>query len=341
MVINGNNIFLGAYKEIRQKPSTMEIDEKIKSLVTSKAQAAFEDMKKHRGAGVLVSLSQENKDFLCSESGYEKMKKDIEDLYIMNVNQQKEIAADKNKEDPFWENTGNQWMLISEYLYNNGFYSDMEENEVQQIENTLAKITAGMDHLSRIQYQTGIDFSDFYGQGSNYFMSSNEVVLELEASTSALKYFADKYVNSDSFEHFNQLIEQYHKHNSEVIEGYQNPHESFQKAVHDIHSRKHPDSFYESQLTVKPYNGFEHSIYLGGIRRTTHDKNEFQLSVHNFFENIRNDTNKCNSLWNQLVENYVNYTVNNADNDSLKAYVLDESKHTFKRINSYWSELLI
>jgi len=344
MLINGKNHFMGAYEEIRQKSDlTLKvIDESLKSLVTSAAKAAITGMDQHQNGNVSVSISQENIDFLCSEAGYEKMRKDVEELYSAYLNKQKTIAAGNNNESPFWENTASQWMVFSEYLYNNGFFSGMEDKEVQESENLLRKITAGMDNIGAIQYGTGnvieTGYAEFYGQ-ADAFMSSSEVRLELEASTSALKYFADKYIDDDKKEQFNKLIDQYNKHNSEVMEGYHSIHESFARAIHDIHSGKYPGSS-ERKPAEKPYDGFQYFVYMGGIRHTDQENKQFQLNMHDLFENIRNNTDKWDLLWNQLKENYTNFITNNADDEGLKNYAFNQSESTFKRISNYWSELL-
>ena len=87
-----------------------------------------------------MSISKESMDFLCSEEGFQKMKQDGADLFIKNETQKKENAKDKNPDDPFWENTINQRLVFSEMLYNNGFYTGMTDEEVDQFEDTLAHI---------------------------------------------------------------------------------------------------------------------------------------------------------------------------------------------------------
>ena len=39
-------------------------------------------------------------------------KQDAYDFYMMNIRQQKKIAAGREKDDVFWTSTGNQWMEI-------------------------------------------------------------------------------------------------------------------------------------------------------------------------------------------------------------------------------------
>lgn len=160
---------MGVYNERRalQSADFRMVSEHKADSVSEKAAKAMQEIKQQRSRTDRMLLPEDARAFLCSEEGYNKMKKDVEDLYAKNAMQQKELMKN-DKSDSFWGNTGNQWMVLSEKLYNSGFYTDMSDEEVEQAETTLAKITAGMDHLSRTLYQTGIEFSDYYGHGSNF-----------------------------------------------------------------------------------------------------------------------------------------------------------------------------
>lgn len=340
----GGYIFIGAYNE---RQALQSADFKIASeqkadSISEKAIKAIQEIKQQRNRTDTMTLSEDARAFLCSEEGYNKMKKDVEDLYVKNALQQKELM--KNDEnDSFWSNTGNQWLVLSENLYKNGFYTDMSDEEVKQVETTLAKITAGMDHLSRTLYQTGIEFSDYYGHGSNFFMDSNEVSLELESATAALKCFSDKYVDVERQGEFNELINQFYKHNTEIANGYQSPVESFNKAVNAIHNGQ-----YVKSSVNNPYNqsmknsssGIDACIYLGGVTHSVAEKKEYTEKIAQLFEKLSTNTDGEDSVWKQIEDIFVGYATKDSDDQSVRSYVLEQSKHTIGRIKGYWDELL-
>ena len=346
MTVNSKNIFMGAYAERRQQNSLFQpkalIEEKERQIaITGKLKEAMQGLERGNSSSFKVSISQKNIDFLCSEAGYEKMRKDTEDLYIKNAMHQKELA-ENHPNDIFWKNTGNQWLIFSEQLYQDGFYEDMTDEEVKQAENLLAKITAGMDHLSRSMYQTGIEFSDYYGHGSNYFMSSGEVILELESATQALTYFGQNYVASDKQEAFQGLIGQFYQHNVEIISGYQSPVESFNKAVHAMHTGQYSNSQILSvygQAMKNNSTGIQASIYLGGVSHSANLQAQYTSDLSKLFDVLGGTGKEFSDLWEQIEETLVDYTTNKSSNQEIRAYVLEQAGHTFQRIQNYWNEL--
>lgn len=336
-----NNFFMGAYNARRASSQTdfRQISAEKSGVISSKASLAMQEIKKQRTMGASISMSEETKAFLCSEEGYNKMKSDVEELYTRNVMQQKELSQN-NESDPFWSNTGNQWLVFSESLYKNGFYDGMSDEEVKEAENTLAKITAGMDHLSRTQYDTGIEFSDFYGHGSNFFMDSNEVNLELTSATAALKMFSDKYVPDDQKEEFNNLIESFNKHNTEIIEGYQSPIESFNRAVNAMQNGKYQNSALDNPHAADLKNGSQNNIdiagYLGGVSHSSSEKADYQKELTELFEQMRKSSGSADAIWNNIKQSYVDYASKGSDDMRIRSYVSTQAQHTFLRIQGYW-----
>lgn len=348
MIINGTNIFMGAYEERRQQNNPINRDmHTISEDKQAEIKAQIEETIKEIGwdkknsSGAMVSISQEDKDFLCSEEGFLKMKQDAADLYMKNVERQKTIAVGREEDDIFWTNTGNQWLLFSEYLYNNDFYTDMSDEEVKEMENTLARITAGMDHLSRSQYLTGIEFSDYFGHGSKYFMTESECLMELESSTAALTYFADKYIVEDKRSSFENLIKQYYEHNLQIIDEYQNPMESFNKMVHGIHANKYPGVDILEQI---PKDGvvdeYKYTIMLGGITKDAAQQEQFRKDLRVLFAALGQENVKTDKVWDQLKTQYIDYVTDKTDDSGFADYVWNESASTIQRMQQYWKHLL-
>lgn len=346
MNISGNSIFMGAYAERNRQNyqfnnGPLAISEEKQVDIKTQIEDAMKSIgwNQDRTQNAKVTISQEDRDFLCSEAGFEKMKQDAADLYIKNAATQKRIAAGREATDAFWNNTGNQWLILSEHLYNNDFYSDMTDEEVKEMETMLAKITSGMDHLSKTQYTTGIEFSDYY-EGNRSFLSSGEALMELEASTAALRAFADKYVAEDKRTRFEEMIELYHTHNSEIIEEYVNPYESFNKMVYDIHSGKYPDSSVLNEGTRhKVVDEYKYTIMQGEITKSPDEKERFQEGLVAVFEAIRQKQESSGDVWEQLKNLYLDYATGNSDDGGFRNYIWDKTGVSMQHIQNYWNEL--
>lgn len=333
MNINGNNIFMGAYAERHQ--NQFQFNQSRLSLSTEKSEAIAAGIKevidflKPQMNGVRVSISKEDMDFLCSEEGFLKMKKDAEDLYIKNVNQQKTIAKGRSEEDAFWGNTGNQWLVFSETLYNNGFYDGMSDEEVKEFEDTLAYITSGMDCLSRSQYLTGIEYKSF-GEEFKFFMNSGEAAMELESSTEALRYLADKMLPEDQREEFNKLIDKYYAHNTEVISEYNNPMESFNRVVAGMRS---------VEIAKDPVDEYLYTVKLGEISRTGEAKKQYQSDMAELFAMLQ-DSSGSAGIWDKIRERFLDYSTNNSKDNGFRNYVFRQSQYLFEHMQKCWNKLL-
>lgn len=342
MKINGNEIFMGAYAErhldkFQFNQKALSLSEEKEKAITTGIKEAFNFLNL-QNQGVSVSISKEDMDFLCSEEGFEKIKKDAEDLYIKNASQQKVITKDKNPEDLFWNNTGNQWLVFSEFLYNDGFYTNMSDAEVKEFEDTLAYITSGMDRLSRSQYMTGIDFSAFEEE-FNYFMTQGEAITALESSTAALRYLSDKMVPTEQRGEFNKLIDMYYAHNTEVISEYNNPMESFNKVIAGIHSKKLPYSSLSEEMADKPVSEYQYTIALGKIDKLEAEKKQYQDEVAALFEMLK-ESAKSSEVWNKIKDKFLDYSTGDSDNSGFREYVLSKSNYLFAHMEKCWGKLL-
>lgn len=333
MQINGMNIFMGAYAE-RIKNG---LDQRTISISKEKTEEATAYVEKalnssvFQNQGVKVSISKEGMDFLCSEEGFQKMKQDGADLFIKNEIQKKENAKDKNPDDPFWENTINQWLVFSEMLYNNGFYSGMTDEEVDQFEDTLAHITYGMDCLSRSQPQYTMQMEVRpVREKYKFFQSESEAITGLESSVAALRYLSDRLLPEEYREGFNQLIDRYYQHNNEVLSEYDNPMETFARVAAGMHSGK---SFFSHRSSE-----YKYTLRLGMIKKSEQEKKAYRQGLQMLFDKMKNNGNDT-SIWEQIKEYFLKYSTDDSDDNGFRNYVYDEAEYLFNHMKSCWSRL--
>lgn len=359
MNINGQNIFLGAYEERNSHCYTFNqqyFKEVISEEKLAENKAKIEEYTKSaeykalKGDSVHVSISEETMNFLCSEEGFEKMKQDAAQMYIKQANMQRQFGADKDPNDPFWENTREQWMIFSEYLYNNDFYTNMSDEEVLEMEGMLAHITSGMNQISGIEYgmapctvMTSHTYNFNYAGGADggFYMDSAEAIVELESSVNALKTFSEKYVSKDMQEEFNRLIDKYYEHNKGILADYHNPMESMNKFINGVYSGKYPDSalITEGRLPNISYE-YVYKMILGGIHKTNEDKDVFANDVSSLFDSLRKKEIESAELWRQLQEMYMSYSTNDYQVTGLNEYVWDRMTDSLERMQGYWEKVL-
>ena len=279
-----------------------------------------------------VSVSKDNLDFLCSEDGFAKMKKDAEDLYAANRRQQEKLAEGRDPSDKFWQNTGDQWITFSTALEMNGFYDSIGSEKAKEFQGMLEMVTSGIDNLSKSMYNTGIDFGT-YNAGGKYFMSSTEAATALEASTAALQYISDNLIPDEYKDEFNGLIDMYKKHNEEILSEYKSPMESFNKVVAGI--QKAGASF----ISQKPVAEYRYTGMLGEVDKTENDKTEYRSKVADVFAKYVGKSD-LKTIMDMLKAQYEDYATDDSDDKGFRQYVSKEAGYLFDNIEKYWGVLL-
>ena len=280
-----------------------------------------------------LSVSKDDVAFLCSDEGFAKMKKDAEELYAANLRQQQKIAEGRDPEDKFWNNTGDQWMTFSEALRNGGFYDNMSDEQVREVEGLLEQITAGMDRLSKSQYNTGIDFGSLSDSGSKFFMSSAEASVALESSVAALQYMSEKLIPDDLKEDFNGLIDMYRKHNEEIMSEYNSPVESFNKVVANINKMG------SIKIAEKPVGEYKYTVMLGSIDKTEDEKKDFKEQIADIFKRYGLKGDFTTTL-DMIKKQFEDYASGNSKDKEFRQYVSDEAAGLFDDMQNYWGSLM-
>lgn len=325
MNIGNTSIFMGAYAErmqgrISHTDFRTQVSETTQQEVTRKAVDALKEIKQHRNAdSVSVTISKEGRELLCSEEGYKKMKSDTDEFLnglFTDYAQKQEKLQQNNPDDPFWGSTGNQWLVFSKKLYDGGFYDNITDEEVKQMENILDKITGGMDGFGRVQHGIGLNIDAYMeagessGSGFNLLTESGELWTELESSTAALKYFAEKYIQDDELkEEFNGLTEQYYAHNSEQLDGYQSLSEKMKQFTNDVFSGKYPNSAllhkHAQSLLEQNADSVNTAKYLGSINHNEEETKQYRNQISLQLQQLSQGTSGWEDAWKKIEESFL------------------------------------
>lgn len=266
------------------------------------------------GTAVNLTLSNE----------YIEFKNDVNELFEKDLNVQK-----ADPDDIFSYRPRDQWLVFSQFLYDNGFFSSDSKEEMNRTEAILQKITTGLDSLT----QQGIDFG---GDTVKTQLDSYEAQLELSSSISALSFFSEKFLSGDIKQGFDALIGDYVNHNSKCLDNYKSLEEIFFKA----RSKLNPVN-----VSLSP-QAAENLVITNKLGKTDYSKEEVAAITQKYtelFETMKDqeDTSSLKEIREKLLE-YVlkgipkNYSYYSATEKFIDTKVED----TFNRIESYWEALL-
>lgn len=339
MRIGENNIFLGAYNErngsISRRQDIIKDMEHAKSLVnTTAAKNTIQEAIRAKKAASGGSTTTSNRDtYQHSSPDYVIFHDDSENLYELYARKNKELQ-EQHGDDVFWGNSGNQWMVFSEKLYQNGFYDDMSDDEVKKFEGMLAHITAGMDNVSKIKYPEGSSISfNQYNDATFSAMNSKEAKLELESETAALRFFGDNFVDEEYREQFQNLVDEFYSHNAEILKDYQGPLEKTEKGIMKLQANP-------MMKGMVAKNAADYSKYMSGLTYTEEETDLYQKEVSNLFKKLQMPDCNQTDIWEQLKLAYINYLTKDTGRQDIKDQVWNRAENTFDLMQGYWSELI-
>ncbi len=359
MTISGSNLFMGAYTErvadrTLSAGSWLPVSEDTQREITNQVAEALKQIKASGKKQDSVSISEEGKAFLCSDAVKDNMRESsalLEKMYTDHAKLQEKLQQ-TSPDDPFWSNTGNQWLGFSEHLHSNGFYDSMSDEEVIAAETLLDKMTCGMDGMSSSLYHTGLniyagnDPDKINATGFDLFNESRDALaMDLESSTAALKYFGETYIADEALRNeFNGLVDKYYSHNAEILQGYQSPAEKMQKAISNIHSGKYPNSAVfnkSSQNAIEQYSErLNADSHLASVSHASEEENQYQKDISILFEQLKQGASGWDDMWKKLENALVDYTSDNSDNESIRQAASEQAGVTLNRMKGYWSLLM-
>lgn len=339
MQIGENNIFLGAYYErnggITRNKDIIQDREHAKSLVNNEsAKNIIQEVIRVKAAASGNSPARSNQDtYQHSSSDYIIFNDDTENLYELYARKNKELQ-EQHSNDVFWGNAKSQWMVFSEKLYQNGFYDGMSDDEVKKFEGMLAHITAGMDNVSKAKYSevSDIDFN-FYNDTSFSAMNSEEAKLELESETAALRFFGEHFVDERYKEEFQNLVDEFHSHNEEILKDYQGPLEGAEKGIMKLQANSKMHGLVDKGAA-------SYSKFMSGLTHTEEETDMYRKEVSALFAKLQESESNQADIWEQLKLSYIKYIAKDTDQQYIKDQAWSRGKSTFNLMQRYWSELI-
>ncbi|KFL15542.1 hypothetical protein GT94_17180 [Geobacillus stearothermophilus] len=255
--------------------------------------------------------------------------KQVQGMMAMTVEEffQKDInVQNADPSDIFSYRPQDQWLVFSQYLHESKYFDSLSNEEVKKVESILQHITDGMDSLVK---NSGINLFAIKKEQPN----SYEAHLELASSTAALQHFSDTFLSGDVKTGFDQLIQDYVRHNTKKVMDYQSVEEIFYAARAKINPLNAPLTYQQAR----------HLSMTNKLGKTIYTHEEIESVIKNYqemFKEIKNEEDLSSVLLKakeQLLE-FVTKGISpkDADYQLARDFVTQRSDDTFKRIENYW-----
>ncbi|MFB7155835.1 hypothetical protein [Lysinibacillus sp. NPDC056232] len=249
------------------------------------------------------------------------------------------LSVNPDPSDIFSYRPQDQWLIFSQYLSDTGFFTGKDTRTIDEIENMLVDITDGLDNLD-ISQMKGRDIKAGRTPIAQE-LSSTEAQLELAASTTALKFFSEKYLTGDMKQGFDDLIDQYVKHNESRVINHASQEEKFYRGRAKVFEMRGMDT---STLKAERKKDLTITNKLGKTNYTIAEITEMIESYKEKFSTLKNQS-EVDALMSQIQKQYLEFATKGISpydkvDEAAKGFIQDKSEKTFNRIADYWKKLL-
>lgn len=225
------------------------------------------------------------------------------------------------------KNEPTQYLVFSKFLYNKGFFNDMDDEQAGKIEDMLRNITAGMDSIRGPLDSVRWDSS----------MSHEAAKLDLVSSVNALNYFADTYVSEDMRDSFKELIKEYENYNSKIVANHRNSIDWYCESMKKISAPNATGvsaDVKQSQEKTKAYQ------QIGKVTHTEQEEKGLKEDYQALFEQLMNKKDSARNIFDSLQNLLVNYASGGSKNNVVLNLLNANNSGSINNMFRYWSALL-
>ena len=220
-----------------------------------------------------------------------------------------------------------QYLVLSEKLYNNGFYDNLSDDEVRDMEQMLKDITSGMESINKSSLNRNFSTE----------MSHEAAKLELVSSVNALNYFADKYVPEEMRDSFKDMIKQYESYNSEKVEVHKSIYDLRDESMAKIPA---PNAVNVSAAVKKTQEDTKASMEIGRVKHTKEQEQENKDEYQTLFDSLMKKQDSVSNIFDSLQNTLVGYASGGSKNSNVLAMLNSRNLAAIHNMSDYWSRLL-
>lgn len=225
------------------------------------------------------------------------------------------------------KNEPTQYLVFSKYLYDKGFFNDMDDEQAGKMEDMLKNITAGMDSVRGSLNAGSWDNS----------MSHEAAKLDLVSSVNALNYFADTYLSENLRDSFKELIKEYENYNSKTVENHKNSTDWYSEAMANIPAPNATNvsaDVKQSQERQKAYQ------QIGRVTHTAQEEKGLKEDYQALFDKLMNKQDSAKNIFGSLQNLLVNYAAGGSKNNTVLNLLNANNAGSIDNMFRYWSALL-
>ena len=224
------------------------------------------------------------------------------------------------------KNEPTQYLVFSKFLYDKGFFNDMDDEQAGKMEDMLKNITSGMDSIRGSLDAGGWDNS----------MSHEAAKLDLVSSVNALNYFADTYLSGEMHDSFKELVEEYENYNSKIVANHKNSADWYSEAMANIPAPNATGvsaDVRQSQERTKAYQ------QIGRVKHTEQEEKDLKEDYQALFDKLMNKDDSAKNIFDSLQNLLVNYASGNSKNNTVLNLLNTNNAGSINRMFQYWSAM--
>lgn len=322
----GMDVNLTGYTGVRERKVDNRKDRAAETQRVAESQTpeergkAYEDMRIH-AERFTVDISPDSQEFM-SHVAERKAAQAAEQAKLEAGNPWSpfDYRGDLSKNEP------TQYLVFSKFLYDKGVFRDMDDEQAGKMEDTLKKITSGMDSIRGVSGAGRWDNS----------MSHEVAKLDLISSVNALNYFADTYVPEGARDAFKDLVREYESYNSKIVANHKNSMDLYSESMKDISA---PNA---TGVSVDVRQAQERTKAYQQIGRVTHTDEEEKWLKEDYqalFDKLMKKEDSAKNIFDSLQNLLVNYASGGSKNNMVLDLLNANNAGSMNRMFQYWSDL--
>lgn len=281
---------------------------------------AYEEMGIHAGK-LTVDISPDSQEFMAQVAERkEAQRAERERLEAENPWSPFDYRGDLSKNEP------TQYLVFSKFLYDKGFFSDMDDEQAGKMEDMLRDITSGMDSI-RGPLDTG------HWDNS---MSHEAAKLDLVSSVNALNYFAETYVSEGMRDAFKGLIREYENYNSRLVANHRNGMDLYSESMKNISAPNAAGvsaDVRQAQERTKAYQ------QIGRVTHTEQEEKGLKEDYQALFDKLMNKEDSARNIFDSLQNLLVNYASGGSKNNMVLDLLNANNAESINKMFQYWSAM--
>ena len=268
-----------------------------------------------------ITISPESQEYMAHvDERKAAQRAEKERLQAENATSPFAYMGDLSKNDP------TQYLVFSKYLYDNGFYDDMDDEQAGKMEDMLRDITSGMDSINRLT-----DAERSYSG-----LSHEAAKLDLVSSVNALNYFADTYVSEGMRDSFKELIKEYENYNSKIVANHRNSADLYSEAMANIpapNATSVSADVRQSQDRTRAYQ------QIGRVKHTDQEEKDLKEDYQALFDKLMNKQDSARNIFDSLQSTLVNYAAGGSKNRAVLDLLNANNTGSINNMFRYWSAM--